>query len=824
MSRTICTEPRRSGHCRPRLERLESRLTLNATPASHPLSFLFGSAVPGQGLTVVPAQVGELGPYLSVVSFSPDPPAPLAAGPTIISINFDRPLDPASAIGNDILVQVRQGTRWVNVYDPLQAPTETVDGTALSLSLPQALTAGDYQLVLPEFSNLTGLDGSMVADLGSDQVVGGFSVSRPGVTTADSQPLPFPDGTVFTQPGSLDLAADPGAVGLYSFTVPSGHHWRLGAEISSQRDGGTLASALTLFDSNGNPVATSNLGRPDAPGDAYLFAGLNAGTYYLGVSGQGNLPTLGGYDLRGHRGTISHPQPGGDYALHIAADLADQPVRLLGATLNFADSLDPRPTGFSLAFSGVLDTRTLLGNPTSGLQLINARGQTFPITAVGQNEIGASYNFVFDSALPAGLYRVVEPDRGSGGVTDLAGLTPVASDYPRGVLYQFEVAGSRPVDPLDLGVLYSGRVSIQKGPEALAAGAGVSYRFVTLVPGPYKLEFLDSKGTISASVNGQGFDQGTRGSSGQATDLELSLAAGVYWVNFRNSGSTSTSLRWSISQSVGWDSLLENGVGQGPALNLRLISPSGSTLFASQSGSSATGSGTTSPIGPIGAPGTWTSTPVPVSPTGNPDPAGPASTQSPLFLTLGNTMVGRPMVTGWTASNQSLARESIEIPQGLENTPARLAYDNGDDVEAPAPAAGGQAPAPTDGALPAEVVAASVRPDDMVIAAAEWLTRAGDTAARWLALAPVEASNDLGPAGVPIAVTGRFPGEGPPISSESDRVERAQIGPPLAIALASILTVRLRHPLARWVRRMAGVEDRDRWSESSTFRGPHGRT
>src|SRR5262249_40430058 len=81
------------------------------------------------------------------------------------------------------------------------------------------------------------------------------------------------------------------------------------------------------FDDQGRLVATDEVGRSDAPYDPYLFAGLDAGTYYVGVSGTGNLPgPAGGYDpATGDAGSVPQSQPGGSFRLIVVADPQDPP-------------------------------------------------------------------------------------------------------------------------------------------------------------------------------------------------------------------------------------------------------------------------------------------------------------------------------------------------------------------------------------------------------------------------------------------------------------------------------------------------------------------
>ncbi len=135
-------------------------------------------------------------------------------------------------------------------------------------------------------------------------------------------------------------------------------------------------------------------------------------------------------------------------------------MRLLSATLNFADPISDNPTGMTLAFSGLLDINTLRGDPTPGFYLANQFGQTFPITAIGTNLSSAQYTFLFDQALPAGRYTVYDAPKNHGGATDLGGFSPVAPGQPAGVLGSFYVASNwTPSSPNDLGPLWGRRAS-----------------------------------------------------------------------------------------------------------------------------------------------------------------------------------------------------------------------------------------------------------------------------------------------------------------------------------------------------------------------------
>ena len=153
-------------------------------------------------------------------------------------------------------------------------------------------------------SGISDSDGNPLIPDGNDLILGQFEVAVPGVTLMNAVDLGKLGLAPIEVPGALDFQTASHGVSLYRIHLDPGHFWRLGLEVTAQRDGGTLDTALALFDDQGRPIATDEVGRKDAPKDPYLFAGLNPGTYYVGVSGVNNLP--------GPKGaTIRRPDPPG---------------------------------------------------------------------------------------------------------------------------------------------------------------------------------------------------------------------------------------------------------------------------------------------------------------------------------------------------------------------------------------------------------------------------------------------------------------------------------------------------------------------------------
>ena len=436
-----------------------------------------------------------LGPYLSVDSTSPSDGARLGGPPTTVSITFDRPVDPNSIDFVDVgLDRVGDDGSLTPIFDPSAGVDEEFDdsGTVMTVSIDSPLAPGNYRLILAGSSSLIGLDGSTLDGDGSDRDLADFSVVNPGVNLAGATDLGvLPPGGLVSVPGSLDLASDPQAVGLYKVRVPDGQFWRLGLEVDARRIGSPLDAAVTLFDANGQPIAADDNGRPDFPTDPYLFQGVGPGTYYVGVSASGNLPgTPGGYDpSAGVAGSNATDDPGGPFTLDLAADPDDAPPLVLGFHLDSADPHDPSPTGLTLQFSAPLRMDgSQLGSGNDGIQVVDSTGKVWPAAAVSYDESTARLSFVFLDRLPAGDYSVRL--RPGPGLADLAGLAPVSPGLPTGVLATFATNDDAPpADPDDLGVPRPNElVAGVSRTTDLAPEAQTSYRFVALVDGFDRLE------------------------------------------------------------------------------------------------------------------------------------------------------------------------------------------------------------------------------------------------------------------------------------------------------------------------------------------------
>ena len=594
---------------------------------------------------------------LSVIAIDPIPNAHLTEAPAEVIVTFDRPIDPTSLSNSDIeLDQVASDGSLTWLSDATESPGP--GDNQIELAPAEVLAPGHYRTILQGDSPIQGLDG--VGLDGTDQPLGDFWVVAKGIGLDDAVDLGTPGPTPTSTPGVLNFLTDPEAVNLYKITLPAGHFWRLGLEISAQRDGGTLASVVSLFNAQGNLIATDEIGRRDYPNDPYLFAGVEPGVYYVGVSGEGNIPgTPVGYDPATETpSSVEQTQPGGPYTLDMVADPEDTPTKLLSLTVDRADPLDPSPTGLSLEFSGAIRLPNQVGGLASylsnAIEVVDQGGHVWPVTAVNYIESEASVSFLFNDPLPPGDYTVRLPEQG--GLVDLAGLSPVAPGQPTGVLGTFSVnPSSTPHDPYDLGALLPD-IALHGVPvhAQLSPGDSVSYRFVITFPSIYQLTTQYSGGSLAIAISRANPDStipvDPGGLDGVGVASDITLTPGVYELQLTANGSQPVLARLVLgTPAISVESILQSGIGQGPGLSLRLIAP----VVA------------LTPFAP-----TPTPTPMPILPFATTSQQVPQA----LGVGLGADLVGRPspeeenqtatVVLG-VQSGAMVFAQDLHIPQGI---------------------------------------------------------------------------------------------------------------------------------------------------------------
>ncbi|WP_169977033.1 hypothetical protein [Tautonia rosea] len=514
---------------------------------------------------------------------------------TQLAVRYSVPLSNDSLVSSDFtLDRIGANGQLQRIFGPAEPPTLRLagDGSTLLLILDEPLEPGQYRLTLSGHARFVGVEGGIYDGDGTDVVLSEFQVvagavlkpvetptSPMGPKLSDATPLGTVGPNVVKVAGSLDLNTDPTAVQLFRIELGPNHFWRLGLEVSSGRVGSPLLSRLSLFDAEGQLLRTGTLGMADAPSDPFLFEGLVPGIYYVGLSGAGNNPSLGGYDPVTGALPVNLPaQQGGDYSLALVADVADALTRVVDVTLDRADPADPVPTGLTLHFDQIvrLGPSGVSGStlPDGPIILVDASGKVWKTGIVSTNSTGSSVSLVFHDRLPRGRYEIRLA--GTGGLVDLVGRDPVAEGQEAGVLGQFEVT-TEPTSrrPNDLGVLLPAR-SIDPVEHSLSVlpGSSSTVRFVVAFSAHYSLTLDDSDSGLTVELIGPNGKVDLGASPGTINGVRLELHPGVYLLRIVNptrriiDGGVDLRYTWSVLDSVPL-----NGVGQGPALGMRLAAP-----------------------------------------------------------------------------------------------------------------------------------------------------------------------------------------------------------------------------------------------------------
>ena len=199
------------------------------------------------------------------------------------------------------------------------------------------------------------------------------------------------------------------------------------------------------------------------------------------------------------------------------------------------------------------------------------------MVARAYDEFAARVSYLFGRRLPEGRYTVRLPE--AGGLVDLAGLAPVAPALPEGVLGTFTVAARESnADPNDLGALLPNDAfdGIALAGE-LSPGQTVDYRVVLTLPAFYTFRGrYTGTGLAISRIGPEGtstLDPGepesiTRGTNGAF----LRPAEYVLRLSATGAGPITYRFEFRLPDSR-WELILANGVGQGPALSLRLVAP-----------------------------------------------------------------------------------------------------------------------------------------------------------------------------------------------------------------------------------------------------------
>ena len=787
----------------------------------------------------------------------------LSQSPQQLVITFNS-LNVAAFMGTlDVQIEElnRDGTT-TPIWTGDDAPLEETDANLSDLVIPLqkfdpgdfaydnlTLSAGKYEIELVGGTGLTGAasgafgPGPQLFDPNQPYKIGEFTVLGGGATISTATPLGTIGSAVQTIGGSLDPNQPDSAVDLYQFTLPQGHLWQVGVAISAHSIGSPLLASLSLLDSSGNVLATRDSGTLlSNPDDPYLFVGLKGGTYYVGVSGEGNLVGQpGGYDpVLGIPGSAGIAQPGGPFpfALGLVASAHDQPIRLVNFTLDRADLHDSSPTGFSLTFSGPIDLSNLFQPDAqeNAIEVVDSSGQVWPISAEEYQVSDARLSLIFDRPLPAGSYTLMVAP--GAGLNDLAGQSIHAPGQPAGVLANWIVAPqSVPLGANDLGVLWPLSTNLISPESAgafhetavLVPGQEIDYSFTTIVPGFFKLQTQFQSGEVGVLIAGNGvttvLDLGT---TRPLNEYLMQLNAGAYTLRFENLGSHAVAVDWLLKiASLDFEKIVGNGVGQSSALDLSLFSQT------SGSGNSSLASFLTVPGATVDGIFGGSIGPIPAS----------------LMVTLNTGLIGQPTLGGQTvatvgptvetgstalADNGTGLGEAIQFVRALDSSRWLAGDDRLTDAEPAAPKAVPNDPAVAAASLGAlarlDPEAGSVRADERALGQAEWLVRLGASMQSWLSPGTAVQKAEQLAVGPPAAhglaqddaVRKEREPDGSRRSKRSISAAQVDLTATACVVMIGALACRVHRPLLKWWRRtgqltLAG----EKLARPLLHRGPH---
>jgi len=708
------------------------------------------------------------------------------------------------ADGSVILLKVGADGATLPVFDRYSALSAVVDDTKHTATIPieDPLDAGQYRIVLAasDFSQLI-CDGSW--DPTKDQTLADFQVNGQNATFDDAVDLGTIGSNVQIVPGNLDVRGG-ASYTLYKLTLDSSQpHWRLGLQLDAERIGSEFQGAVTLFDQQGRAIATGNSGEGlgSYVGDPYLFAALEPGVYYVGISGVGNLGGQpGGYDpTTGDPGVSTQVQPGGAYQLELVADPLTSPTKVVDFSLQWGDS-SKSPIGFTITFSGALDPDSLEGDP---LYLQDSQGKLFPLV---YNSVGSQLNqlqYSFGQLLPPGEYSLMIPQEG--GLADLVGRFPVADGLPAGTLATWTVRAN---DALPLAgdeatpVIFSKSdflSLVANGKAEIAPGRDVTLRLVVPQLAGSLMNVMIANGTLRVQRVDAGGPEDILGDDAVPTAdtpfnraYTLNLSKGIYLLTLSADDAESVTVNWRIVLTLR-DFQIANAVGSAGALSLR---NAGAVAPAA-------------PTGPIDSPSP--------SPSPSSSPVGPftAGALPTSFASTANlTLVGKP-----SARNDAVSVVGPTVPGGLVAmaeagrglTPGIIsASPEGDDgqvrnpdgslVKSDVEETPADATPEVDEIRLAESEDRSVRADATALVEADRLAEAARSVSPWLFRGVKDALEAVAE-GDPLRAIEIARNEAAGVADDSDPVERAALGVPVSVVVAAAAAFRFRQLARKWWRR-----------------------
>ncbi len=437
-------------------------------------------------------------PEVLAIDAAPDPVgtgngSSFDRSPLLIRVDMSGPVDPSS-----LNVQVVDVSGSNNVVAGMAFSTVANE---VRVSLTQPLGPGTYQ-VLVSGTDLNGtpiVAGNAPATF---QVTG--TEGTPNAATGDNTPataheLNVAGGNLAQVAGAIGddptdgVAFNANDVDVYHFQVTGAGNYALTAEAFAGRIGSPLSPALSLFEvvgdnlhlvtlntGTGNPQ-TASAGSPIAnplQNDPALYAGLQAGDYYLTVSANGNSrDPFGGdfpFDPNAPLGAAfgGFAFQGGNYVLNVQVQRDNTSPQVVAITGLGPQDLPAPPAQFVVQFSEPVNLLqqafATQQNTLSSVVIVAADGTTYYPTLLDYNGTSNQATFQLQDRLSPGAYTLhLSGSDPTTAITDVAGnpllgndTTGATTDYVVNFMVasaghgtSYQESDNDELHPQDLGVL-----------------------------------------------------------------------------------------------------------------------------------------------------------------------------------------------------------------------------------------------------------------------------------------------------------------------------------------------------------------------------------
>lgn len=499
-------------------------------------------------------------PRVLAIDAAPDPVGAAAGtsfdrSPLLIRVDLSGPVDPTnlnvqvigatgatnmvaglafSSVANEVRVSLT-GPLAPDTYQVLVSATDSTGNQVLA-----ANAAATFQI-----TGIEGTNGAVAGD-GTPATAHALDISGGGLVQVA--------GTIGDNPTD-NFPFNPNDVDVYHFQFTGAGNYSLTAEAFAGRIGSPLNPGLSLFEVVGgnlhlvgvnvgtnNPQSASAASPITNPlqSDAALFAGLQAGDYYLAVSANGNTPDPFGADFPFDPSTPLGPTfggfafQGGNYVLNVQVQHDMTPPQVVAVTGLGPQAL-PAPPGqflvrFSEAVNLVQQAFATQQNTLGSVFIVASNGTTYNPTLASYDGATNTATFLMQNGLAPGAYTLhLSGSDPTTAITDIAGNPLVGNDTSGATadfVQAFTVAGTGngtsyqesandELHPQDLGVLATFN---------LAAGITLTGQFAADGADFYHLQVLQAGQYIVGL---------------QDTDAGASLPNGT-WLSFENTNTGQT--------------------------------------------------------------------------------------------------------------------------------------------------------------------------------------------------------------------------------------------------------------------------------------------